>query len=530
MNPFINKRILLVCKETFSYPLYFLSQEWEKNNTVAAFFFNPCETKYAECMLNKSTYYAYKRRGTIRMYTSDDIADEFTRILKSEELMDEEYLRNLETHYSHFANINQQIVSSQFLTRHYHFRNYIQSCTYNQQLNWLMLNYQNIIKIIDEFRPDVIVDCDTAELARCILLEVSYKKSIPYITIEYPRYEFYKIYSYNLNLKMGNLFEETYRRHLANVDSLNKAIEYIGKFRQSNNIMSDIYKNDITAQYDPTPIKKAVSSLVGKINYFVKQDITGDNYAVKKANPILYPSSYEYIKFYIRVEYIRQRLMRRNKFFTSPVKGEKYVYMPLHLIPESTTFTLSPMYINELTVIQAISKSLPAGWWLYVKEHQSMLGERGIEFYESINKLPNVRLVQLNYYRDPKPWIVNSQGVITLSGTSAYEAALLGKPSAVFSDVIFSVINSVKRVRSFEDLPAIFQSFKEPVDNEISCAAYIATVEEIGYPIDLKHLMRKGQAILENGETTDSSFNNSLNNLKKLYEDAFDNFLKNKNA
>lgn len=79
--------------------------------------------------------------------------------------------------------------------------------------------------------------------------------------------------------------------------------------------------------------------------------------------------------------------------------------MPLHLIPESTTSILSPFYINELSVIEAVSKSIPAGWFLYVKEHQAMLGERSLSFYKAINKLPNVKMVQLNYYNESKPWI-----------------------------------------------------------------------------------------------------------------------------
>ena len=40
---FVDKKILVLCKETYSYPLYFLAQKWMKNNRVSAFFFNPCE-------------------------------------------------------------------------------------------------------------------------------------------------------------------------------------------------------------------------------------------------------------------------------------------------------------------------------------------------------------------------------------------------------------------------------------------------------------------------------------------------------
>jgi len=48
----INKRILLVCKETYSYPLYYLAKIWSKENTVAAFFGNAMESSLKECFIN----------------------------------------------------------------------------------------------------------------------------------------------------------------------------------------------------------------------------------------------------------------------------------------------------------------------------------------------------------------------------------------------------------------------------------------------------------------------------------------------
>ena len=77
----------------------------------------------------------------------------------------------------------------------------------------------------------------------------------------------------------------------------------------------------------------------------------------------------------------------------------------------------------------------------------------------------NVRVVQLNYYKDPKPWITKARGVVTITGTAAYEAALMGKKSIVFGDVPFSLIDGVTRIRSFEDLPAAIRNFGETVRN-----------------------------------------------------------------
>lgn len=525
MNKLENKKILVVCKETYSYPLYFLTKKWLKSGSeVAAFFFNPCETKYEKCLLNDITYYAFKKLENIKLFTSDRIADEFTNLLEYKEICDLAYLEHIESKYTHFQNLNCQIMSSQFLTRHYHYRNYMQSCTYVQQINWLILNYKNISNILDEFQPDFILDTDNAELARTILRELCYARKIPYVNIDYPRYEFHKLYSHNLSLKYSNIFEEKYKYFKSLDESiLKESINYVEEFRNKTSIMHAMYINDVTSQYKPDGLFKVFRTLIGKAIYFRKQDAIGNNKAIKASNPLLYPSTKEYLKFYFNYEFRKRRLMGRNKFFHEP-EDVNYLYMPLHLIPESTTFSISPLYVNELTIIEAVSKCLPAGWWLYVKEHQALVGERGTDFYEKVNRLPNVRMVKLNYYHDPKPWISKSQGVVTISGTTAYEAALMGKHSILFADTSFSLIDGIQRVNSFERLPDAISKFKMPLNNRKSCAAYIEAVKHMGYPIDIKVLMNRGEEILRNLDKIDDNYQKNLDNLEQLFVDGCNAF------
>lgn len=522
---FKGKRIMVVCKETYSYPLYFLARKWLVNNKVAAFFFNPIETMYSKCLLNDTTYYAYKKLEGLKLYTSNRIAKEFTDKLYSNEY-DYAYVDMIEKDYTHFMNLNMQILSTQFFTRHYHYRNYMHTCTYAQQLLWLELNYKNIISIIDDFEPDFILDTDSVELARTILREVCYKKNIPYVSVEYPRYEFNVGYTYSLGYSLMPTLVKSYRYYESlGDDSLRDEIDYVVDFRNKSSIMHDQYKGDVTSQYKANGLLVTFKRLLGNIKYFyIDQDVKAGCRKLKKSNPLLYNSSFEFIKFFIRYEYTKQKLYRKNKYFQNPIDGEKYVYMPLHLIPESSTFTLAPIYINELSIIEAVSKSLPTGWWLYVKEHQAMLGERGEFFYKAVNKLPNVKMVQLNYYQDPKPWIIKSQGVVTISGTSAYEAAMLGKHAIVFSDVPFSLIEGVHRCKSFEDLPAIISLFNNELDNIKSCASYIAAVKRYSYPMNLKLMLNQGLHILRGKADLDKQYQASLDSLEKLYLLAIENY------
>lgn len=517
-----DKKILILCKETYSYPLYFLTSQWKKyGNKIGVFFFNPIETMYNKTLFNDTTYYAFKDIPDIKIYDSNEIAKQFTELLDSD-VVDYDYLDYLEDNYTHYLNLNNQIVSTQFFTRHYHWRNYFSYCKYEQQMNWLILNYQNIIRIVGDFKPDVILDCDSAELARCIMREVTYRENIPYITVDNSRVDNYRLFSYNLCQSYSDVFKKKFIENFhKNENELVDSVRYVNEYRNKEKIMASEYENTITSSYDPPKIVDILKSLYGYILYFYDQDFRAKNLKLKNSNKHLYNNSFEFIKYILRINLLRRRLMKKNKYFFEPQKGEKYVYMPLHLIPESTTFTMSPLYINEMTIIEAISKCLPAGWWLYVKEHQAMLGERGLEFYKRANSLPNVKMVQLNYYRDPKPWITNSQGVVTISGTSAYEAAMLGKKAIVFSDVPFSLIDNVIRVHSFEELPNIFKEFGPNEENIKSCAAYIETVKELGVSIDTAYLMDEGEKIIRGTSYSTDRFAEEINCLNELFNKAY---------
>lgn len=519
-----HKRILILAKETFSYPLYFLSQRWMENNEVACFYFMAPECKYAECLLNTTTYYAFGRLKNVKMYDVCDIADEFTRNV-NHPVVDYDYLERLEEEYTHFKNLNIQLMSSQFTTRQYHFRNYMKPFTHEQQMYWLQLNYKKVFEVLDDFRPDVIIDYDDAELPRSIINEVAYRRGIPYITIDHPRYEDYKLYTFQMGIGVEDYFRKAYAQQLQkNDDELTDEYQYIDEFRKKSSIMPDEYKNTITAKYDRDSWLTIAKVLFGKILYFREQDKAGQNKRLKKKNPLIYPSSWEYIKFYFRTELLKRKLYGKNRYFENPVEGEKYVYMPLHLIPESTTFVKAPMYVNELNIIEAISKALPIDWKLYVKEHQAMLGERETGFYEAVKKLPNVRLVSINYYKDPKPWIAKSQGVVTITGTGAYEAAILGKKSLIFGDVSFKMIEGIQRVKSFEELPHLLRKINTPADNRKSCAAYIAAIKQVGKSIKYKYLMAEGEDILFGRSKISNTYVAELDKLEKFYEEAYEHF------
>lgn len=517
-----NKRVLLICRESFSFPLFFIAKKLlAAGNEVGAFFIHPEEGYYNKCLYNQHTFYYYKEfLKEVKIFDLKELCKKFDDNYKNS-IVDINYLKDVEQRYTFFKSLNLQLTSSQLPTRHYHTRFYFNYTTFQQSLSFLELGYKSVIGVLDDFKPEVLLDIEDSELLRTILNEIAYERNLPYINIDYPRFEDYKIPTYCLGVKTEDYLKAEYKRFYDMPEGhLASEYKYVSTFRSSTCIMSKEFVGTTTSQYKPDSLYYTFKVLVGKLFYFWNFSVTARNWLLIKRKQILYSHPIRHFLFYVKVEIKKQFLFRMSNYFDIPKENDDYVYMPLHLIPESTTFVKAPFYINELFIIEQVSKSLPVGWKLYVKEHQSMLGERSFSFYKAVRKFPNVKLVKFNYYTDPKPWIQNSKGVVTIAGTSAYEAAMLGKKSIVFADVPFTLIEGVTHVRSFQELPSLIASFGS-INNIKSCASYLAAIKSVGMRINLKYLIAEGEAVIKGEHEITKEFENKIDQLSDFFADAF---------
>lgn len=114
---------------------------------------------------------------------------------------------------------------------------------------------------------------------------------------------------------------------------------------------------------------------------------------------------------------------------------ERYVLYPLHHQPEASVDVVGSLNSNQHALINTLSRILPSTHKLWVKEHQSGLGDRSAAWFRSIRKLPNVRL--LSPFMDVFPLIRNADLVVTICGTTGYEASLLGVRAVGLAPVYF---------------------------------------------------------------------------------------------
>lgn len=125
--------------------------------------------------------------------------------------------------------------------------------------------------------------------------------------------------------------------------------------------------------------------------------------------------------------------------------GRSFVLYAMHKQPESSIDVLGRYYEDQFKLIHAIWRSLPPGWSIYVKEHANAIGDRGPAFYEQINRLPNAYVIDEK--ASAQQLIKEAKAVFTVTGTIAYEAALLGSPSFTFAPMFFSRLKWCSYIR-----------------------------------------------------------------------------------
>ena len=113
----------------------------------------------------------------------------------------------------------------------------------------------------------------------------------------------------------------------------------------------------------------------------------------------------------------------------------------MHVQPERSIDVMAADYSDQIAVIKIIRRALPIACILYIKDHPASDGAQPQNFYKEITKIPNTKMVFRNY--DSSKLINNSRIIFTISGTVAFESALLGKPSVVFSNTFFSKLSSI---------------------------------------------------------------------------------------
>jgi hypothetical protein len=178
-----------------------------------------------------------------------------------------------------------------------------------------------------------------------------------------------------------------------------------------------------------------------------------------------------------------------------------FVYFPMNIEEELSMLHYSSFYTNQIEVIRHVAKSIPIDHKLYVKEHifAGFRGWHNIHEYQEIMDIPNVTLIHPSY--SSEDLIKNSKLVVTIRGTASFDAAYVNKPSIVFGDVSFSILPSVYKVNSLNELPELIRTALKTPINSSYIKKYIKLLEERSVDFDMMDLEVKRNRHFYSGNT-----------------------------
>ncbi len=213
-------------------------------------------------------------------------------------------------------------------------------------------------------------------------------------------------------------------------------------------------------------------SIFGRLHR-IKRFITNEN--IDLLDPTLLVNFKKRIVAACLEEWRRVQYKRLETAKVKPSTLGNYVFLGLHKQPEASVDVIGRYYEDQYQNIVNLWRTLPKGWKLVVKEHSIAIGDRPMAFYKKIKSLPKVVLVDENI--SSYALIKSARIVATISGTIAYEAALMNIPSITFAPTFFNNLNKCKRI-SINDLnrftmQEIVENLEKRPDNRLKFSNHL---------------------------------------------------------
>jgi len=324
-------------------------------------------------------------------------------------------------------------------------------------------------KILDDVKPDFFITLETALHHHHLFYLMCRVKGVKIMMLNQSKFGYKCIISQELH-KLDFVTSLSPKSQHRNFDELQK---YLKSFDMLKQLIA--HKNTFISS-KKEKIKSAIQFLLISNNANLK---THYSYYGRTKLKVLFNEIVHSINAKYRENFINKTFKRKVDASTH------FVYFPLHQEPERVTLIGSPFFTNQLETIRHILKSLPMGYKLVVKEHptQSIRGWRNIAYYQQLMNMPNLDLVHPSV--DNSELFNQSSLVITIAGTAGLEATFYGKPSIIFSDLGYSLLPSVFKINSLEELP---QTIKTALNHKVDPAyldSYVDMLDKNSFDFNL---------------------------------------------
>ena len=388
-----------------------------------------------------------------------------------------EYLKKIENEYD--LNIWKLIMNERIFYNFYDFHNF----SYDEVLSIAEQSCKLFEKILDEVNPDFFITKQPALHHLELFYQMCRKKGVKVLMLNNSNFG-------NSSIIVEDISKFDNSLKLEKFDSNLKLLDETLDFQK--NLKKNIQKNLLNRKRPFDYIKSSLQFLFSKN---INIDSNYNYYGRTRFNVLKSELMYN-VHLKLRKNFIDQNLTK------NPNVNSNFIYYPLSLDMERSTLIDAPFYTNQIEVIRSIAKSIPIEYKLFVKEHPSQFlrGWRKKSDYEIIKNIPNVELIHPDYPQNIL--FENCNLVITIGGTAGFEAALHNKPSIIFNDLRYSILPSVCRLESIEDLPSIIKKWLNVKVNRYDLSRYVNLLNSVTFDFNWLGFQQLFQNEFNNNDTS----------------------------
>ncbi len=268
-------------------------------------------------------------------------------------------------------------------------------------------NYLNgIIRYFKEKNFDLVIADQSTDYQMVFIGRLCLSNQIPFIRYlpEFGKRVFFGIYKSARHIEILDL-------NIGDISS-GKVKEILGKFINGEN--SSIYQIEESSLEEITigKSKKVYEKILDKSPMHLIESVS------RKLKSLYFKNFEEKLK----------------KLIYSPFdKNKDYIFFGFHLTTECHVALHSYPFLNQLSLVEQISRALPYGYLLYVKPHPWWSYTMSRSNLKSISKIPHVRILEP---QTPIRDIINNAKLITtINATTGVEALAMAKPVIAFSKI-----------------------------------------------------------------------------------------------
>lgn len=350
-----------------------------------------------------------------------------------------------------------------------------------QMAGILQAALERIEKFLNQTSPDVIIGFGTSTLGDYLLYRFAKSKGIAYLQLKATKIGNYVSLNDDAIAISGHI--ESLLNNPENIPagSLRFAREHLASIRQKG----IRYEGTIKSRVRLRPIAGLIAlgrGVIRDIRNHLHPEVRNDNHVESAMRSVLHAYWIQPLKAAYTSFRLRDKLIGQGQLAGQP----RFAFFPLHFEPEVSVQVFGRPFQNQIEVIRNLALNLPIGMKVLVKEHPRALGFRPLGYYRKLLEIPNVLLV------DPRlatqQVIRHAALVAVISGSTGFEAAVIGKPVIVFGLPTYGSLprNMVRQITSLHelgneirDLLAVFHTEKAVLERFV--AGHIAGA----VPVDL---------------------------------------------